>query len=174
MSQVIIINGSGRSGKDTFCSLCAKYHEVSICSSVSEIKRAAMILGWDGQKDERSRKFLSDLKDLATEYSDAPMNYIREYVKAHQNSDELIFLMIREPNEIEKARKEFDAITLLIKRPNIDQISTNHADRDVDHFDYDWTVYNSGTLDDLDEMAQNFVGCIHSDWFQRRRNDTRS
>lgn len=112
-----------------------------------------MILGWDGQKDERSRKFLSDLKDLATEYSDAPMKYMREYVKSHQNSDELIFLMIREPNEIQKARKEFDAITLLIKRPNIDQISTNHADRDVDHFDYDWTVYNSGTLDDLDEMA---------------------
>ena len=173
MSQVIIINGSGRTGKDTFCGLCGKYANVSICSAVSCVKQAAAILGWNGEKDERSRKFLSDLKDLATEFSDAPMDSLRRFVRMHQNSDEMIFLMVREPPEIARAQKEFDAITLLLKRPQAEQITTNHADRDVDLYDYDYIIHNNGTLADLDEMARSFVEKVHTGWFAKRKEQYR-
>lgn len=157
MSKVIIVNGSGGVGKDTFCMLCGKYFPISICSSVSEIKKAAMILGWDGTKDDRSRRFLSDLKDLATAYSDAPMRHMRDYVNEHQQSNELIFLMIREPEEIARAKKEFNATTLLLCRPSIGDIYTNHADRNVSNFNYDYTIFNTGTLEELSRKAQEFV-----------------
>lgn len=162
MSKVVIINGSGRVGKDTFCLLCGKYADISICSSVSGVKAAALHLGWDGQKDDRSRKFLSDLKDLATAYSDAPMNLMRDFVRTHQNIDEIIFLMIREPEEIEKAKREFGAVTLLIERPQAGTIASNHADQNVAAYAYDFVISNSGGLSDLERLAQNFVSALRS------------
>ena len=68
MKKVFIINGAAGVGKDTFVEI-AKY-KIFIktglptynISSVDNVKTAAKILGWDGEKDARGRKFLSDLK----------------------------------------------------------------------------------------------------------------
>ena len=37
-------------------------------------------------------------------------------------------------------KERFGALTLLIKRPGYEPIQSNHADRDVDQFDYDYTI----------------------------------
>ena len=66
MKHIIIINGCGGVGKDTFVNMCAKYTSVVNYSSVKEIKEIAKYIGWDGSKEERDRKFLSDLKLLTT------------------------------------------------------------------------------------------------------------
>ena len=59
---VIVINGVGGVGKDTLCDIASKYYKVMNVSSVDPIKDAARILGWDGAKEPKDRKFLSDLK----------------------------------------------------------------------------------------------------------------
>ena len=55
VKPVFIINGSGGSGKDSFCKFCSQYLSVYNISSVDTIKEVAKILGWNGEKDEKSR-----------------------------------------------------------------------------------------------------------------------
>ena len=60
--QVIIINGTGGSGKDTFVRFCSEFAKVTNISSVDKVKEAAKILvGWNGEKHEKARKLLDDL-----------------------------------------------------------------------------------------------------------------
>ena len=63
MKEIVVINGSVGVGKDTFVQFCAEYAPIMNISSVDKVKEAAKVLaGWNGEKDEKSRKFLSDLK----------------------------------------------------------------------------------------------------------------
>lgn len=171
--QVVIVNGVARSGKDSFCSMCGDFANCYTYSSVQRIKTIARMCGWDGQKTERARKFLSDLKDLTTEFSDLPMKSMRQSVaKGEKRENEILFLMIREPEEIKRAAEEFDALTLLIKRPSIEQITSNHADRNVDNYDYNYTIYNNGSLDDFRGQACDFVEKIKSGYFYEGYHET--
>ena len=60
--QIIVINGTGGCGKTTFVELTQKYGKVINFSSVDKVKEVAKLIGWDGKKTEKDRKFLSDLK----------------------------------------------------------------------------------------------------------------
>ena len=52
----IVINGAGGVGKDTLCNLAAKHLKVRNISTITPIKEIAAMAGWDGSKDDRSRK----------------------------------------------------------------------------------------------------------------------
>lgn len=159
--EIFIINGSGGCGKDTFVELFAKHYgegKVWNYSSVDKVKRIAKEIGWTGTKTEKDRKFLSDLKLLTTEYNDMPMEDLKEKVKEFRSSQaEILFLHIREPEEIEKAQKEFYAETILIRRDWIPQITSNMADANVFNYNYDITIYNNGTLEDYNKIVNKFV-----------------
>ena len=168
--QIFIINGSGGSGKDTFVSLVRECMEeelnqnnlVDNFSSVDKVKEIAKIIGWDGKKTEKDRKFLSDLKLLCTEYNNMPFKSMQEKVEEFKNDDaEFLFLHIREPEEIEKAKKAFNAETILIIRDNIEQITSNMADKNVRDYNYDIVIYNNDTLEELRSKAMKF--CIEHD-----------
>ena len=76
--NVVIINGTGGVGKDTFIDFCGEIVKIMNVSAVDKVKEAAKILvGWNGEKDEISRKLLSELKRLSIDYNDAPTKYIQ-------------------------------------------------------------------------------------------------
>ena len=54
--MIIIINGTGGSGKDTFVSYCADCVKVFNISAVDVVKEAARVLGWEGEKSETDTK----------------------------------------------------------------------------------------------------------------------
>ncbi len=92
--RIVIINGVGGSGKDTFVELCAKHANVINISSVDKVKEAAKVLvGWNGEKDEKSRKLLVDLKKISIEYNDYPTAYILEEHKKFLKSDATILFI---------------------------------------------------------------------------------
>lgn len=159
MKKIFIINGSGGSGKDTFVSLIEKYVKTLNYSSVDEIKKIAYNnFGWDCNKNDKGRKLLSELKRISTEYNDAPFNYLKQCVEEFKNSEfEFCFLHIREPEEIKRAKEEFDAITVLVKRDKIAKITSNESDKNVDDYCYDSIILNNGTINDLDLYAMLFV-----------------
>lgn len=181
IKQVFIINGSGGVGKDTFiekiptyelwgesenCAIYLKNLEVGNYSSVSKIKEVAKAIGWNGGKTERDRKFLSDLKLLTTEYNDMPLNDMKRYVKDFMdcgnsnNDNRILFLHIREPEEIAKAAnefKEYDVKTILVKRDSVKHITSNMADENVYNYKYDIEINNNGTIEDLKEKAKHFI-----------------
>ena len=154
---IIIINGTGGSGKDTFVEFCSKYTKVMNFSSIDKVKEIAKLIGWNGGKTDKDRKFLSDLKKLTTEYNDMAFNSIKECVTRFNDSDDkLLFIHIREPEEIKRAANSFNTKTLLVKRKGLLNIQTNYSDANVDAFDYDYVIENT-TLEELDNQAHNFV-----------------
>ena len=159
MKEIVVINGSGGVGKDTFVQFCGEYAPIMNISSVDKVKEAAKVLaGWNGEKDEKSRKFLSDLKELGIEYNDAPFKYISNMAEEFKNSDkQIMFVHIRESEEIEKCKKCLNAKTLLITNKNVAAINTNVSDRDVDKYKYDYHISNDGTLEELKQKAKEFV-----------------
>ena len=159
MKRAFIINGVGGVGKDTFIELVSKYSGVRNFSSVDEVKHYAKMMGWNGEKDKKSRKFLSDLKDILTEYNDKPFTYLQSCVNRFlkDKESEFCFLHIREPEEIQRAKEAFNAITILVTRDNIEQVKGNHADEQVLQYTYDVHIRNDNSLKWLDALAKKFV-----------------
>ena len=156
--KVFIINGSGGVGKDTFCEYVGHYAKVKVISSIDLVKDYASKMGWNGSKTPRDRKFLSDLKDLLTKYNDYPFRDICQKVLWFKEDDnEFLFIHIREPEEIDRAKIEFNAHTILMVNDNVKGIYSNHADARVLEYNYDIVIDNSGTLKDLEIIAKDFV-----------------
>lgn len=168
--QIVIINGRGGCGKDTFVELCAKQVGRYMCFNVSTIdavKNVARHCGWEGGKEDRDRKFLSDLKALMTEYNDYPHLSVINHIKLFEgdldrydlNPDKAIaFIHCREPEAIERLKQELNAKTLLIRRPSLEGHDYgNSSDDGVDNYDYDYVVDNDGGLDAFGIAATNFL-----------------
>ena len=158
--KIVIINGSGGVGKDTFVEFCNEFVAVKNISSVDKVKESAKILvGWNGEKDDKSRKLLVDLKALSIAYNDYPMRYIQEEMeKFRQHPEEkIMFVHIREISEIEKVKQMLQAKTLLITSARVEKIMTNHSDANVEQYQYDYSITNDGTLEELKEKAKQFV-----------------
>lgn len=160
--KIFIINGSGGVGKDTFVSMVSSFIKTENYSSVDCIKKAAQLIGYDGQsKKEKDRKFLSDLKILSSSYYDHPykmiVNKINQFM-SEDNEDKFLFIHVREPEEIKRLKNDFPNInTLLVINNNVKPIYTNMADRNVEHFRYDYTINNSYSLLDLHKNAKQFA-----------------
>lgn len=165
--HIFIINGSGGVGKDTFVELVSlelndrlkRFHTVINFSSVDKVKEIAKEIGWNGRKSEKDRKFLSDLKVLSSNYCDMPFqsmkNKVSEFIKNDENK--FLFLHIREPEEIKRAVKEFDAKTVLIVRNNVKHITSNMSDNNVFNYNYDYIIQNNGTIADLKRKAKELI-----------------
>lgn len=157
MQEIIIINGTGGSGKDTFVEYVSKYVKTYNFSSVDKVKEIAKLIGWSGAKTDKDRKFLSDLKKLTTEYNDMSFSSIKNAVDKFKNSsDEIMFIHIREPEEIKRAVSAFNAKTLLVKREGLDLITTNYSDASVENYNYDYIIKNT-TLEELEKSAKEFI-----------------
>ena len=157
---IVIINGSGGVGKDTFIEYCNKFSIVKNISSVDMVKEAAKVLvDWNGEKDEKSRKLLSDLKKLSIDYNDYPAKYIQEKSEEflENNKENIMFIHVREIEEIKKLKKILKAKTLLITSNRIEKILSNSSDSNVENYDYDLYIANDGTMEELEEKAKKFV-----------------
>lgn len=158
--QIFVINGVGGTGKDTFVSMVAEASDRTIInySSIDKVKEIAKAIGWKGGKTEKDRKFLYDLKMLCTNYCNMPFNDVNERVKAFIKSDApVMFIHIREPEEIKKAEAAFGAKTILVRRDSVGQISSNAADRDVLNYCYDIVINNNKDIDTLRQKALAFT-----------------
>lgn len=177
--KIVVINGYPRSGKDTFVEFAESWAkeqslsnpEKNICvyniSSVDFIKDLAKKAGWDGQKDEKGRKLLSDLKDCLTTYNDIPfkkmierINFRLEGMKGFQKSTKnmVFFLHVREPKEIKRLVDNYNAVSLLIRRPDGHEIiKSNHADWNVYDYEYDNIYTNNKTLNEFKKDVEKFM-----------------
>ena len=152
---VIVINGAGGVGKDAMCSLAAKHFKVRNISSVDPIKEIARFTGWTGVKDDKARKFLHDLKTITATYNDFPTNWAFDQYKDFLNTDEeILFVHIREPEEIKKFVDITDgaAKTLLVRGGERMKRSVygNAADDCVENYSYDYYFMNDKTLEEAE------------------------
>lgn len=158
--EIFIINGSGGVGKDTFIGFCSEFANVKNISSVDKVKEAATVLtGWNGEKDEKSRKLLVDLKRISIDYNDSPAEYIIEQSKKFMNNstEDMLFIHIREIDEIKKLKDAINAKTILVTSTRVKKINSNTSDANAENYNYDYYIKNDGTLDELKEIAKEFV-----------------
>ena len=149
---VLVINGQGGVGKDALCEIAERHFKVRNISSITPIKEIAKMCGWDGTKDDRSRKFLADLKQLSVEYNDYPTLWaMAQYEDFLTTDEEVMFVHIREPEEIAKfvAATGGEARTLLIRGGERVRLSAygNAADDLVENYYYDYYYTNDKPLD---------------------------
>lgn len=173
MEKIVVINGSNGVGKDLFVSYCDTYCKylkmlsvkdiiVSNLSTIDPIKELAKEIGWDGQKTDKDRKFLSDLKDLCTEYNNFSFRYIVKsirQIRSYNRENTIIFILCREPKEIQELVDKLGAKTLLITRPQV-KPSDNHADKEVSNYNYNYSIDNSGSQIDLRKKAEHFIDTL--------------
>lgn len=160
LKKIFITNGSGGCGKDTFAKAISELIPTYKYSAIDAVKRCAKDVGWNGEKSEKDRKFLSDLKELSSAYNDFSFKDISKVVEDFKNDqiDSVVLLIdIREPNDIQRAKEAFGAETILIRRNSVKPIISNMADANVENYEYDHYIDNNGTLDDLERTAYEFV-----------------
>ena len=162
---VLVINGAGGVGKDTLCAIAAKHFKVENISSITPIKEVAGLFGWNGTKDDKSRKFLADLKQLTVEYNDYPTVWATEQYNQFLKSDkEVLFVHIREPEEIKKFVRATggEAKTLLIRGGErmAKREYGNSADDCVENYEYDYYFINDKTLDIAESEFCSFISEI--------------
>lgn len=157
--QIFITNGMARCGKDTFAILLNEIVSTLKYSSIYEVKRIAEYCGWAGKKDEKDRKFLSDLKMLISEYSDLPFLATKEKIDEFllDKKYSVLLVDIREPREIERAKNAFNAKTILIENNRVELVNSNMADANVFNYSYDFVIQNNGTMDEFRNNVYEFA-----------------
>lgn len=162
--KVLIINGMGGSGKDTFVKYLRNYIDLFHCSIADLPKKIATGLGWKGEKDDKSRKLLSDIKLAIDNYNDANFTYIKNKINdATRAGYKAVCVDMREANQIERAKKEFGAITVFVDR-DVPKILTNPADAGVYDYKYDYVIDNNGTLEELKQKAKEFAKELNKEY----------
>lgn len=148
---VFIINGVAQSGKDEFYLAVKNSYNTENVSSIGQIREIAKSMGWDGVKDEKSRKLLSDLKDLHTEFNDGPLKYVS--TKINNSTAQIVICHLREVSEIEKLKwwcvdNGIHVKTILVTRQSSSQdVPQNTGDLGaLEKYDYNVRMSNDGTL----------------------------
>ena len=168
MRKIIIINGGGGVGKDTFVRLCQNVDPtIQNLSSVDYVREVAHELGWSGEKDDKARRFLSDLKRAMMLYNGAPFYKVFETINDF-DKNATVFLHVREPDEIELYKNQINAncdkvVTLLIRNNRVNAVTTNPSDANVTEYGYDYIIDNNGTLQELQDSAELFVEMLNDD-----------
>lgn len=161
MKKIFITNGSATNGKDTFAKMMGDYISTYKYSSIDLVKDMLEFAGIPKKpKTEGKRLLYSDTKDGLTKYDDIPFKDITSIVADFKNNkieSEVLLIDIREPEEISRAVKTFGAETILVRNPNAIKIESNHADRDVENYEYDYIIENDGTLEQLERVAKLFI-----------------
>lgn len=161
--KVVVVNGRGASGKTTFETMVQKIADarclkVEIISTITYVKEIAKEIGWDGGKTPADRRFLSDLKDALTRWKDLPYKNVCQEIEYFEGEGmtDIVFVDCREPEEIARFVEDFQALTVLVQRGEVVLLG-NHADDNVENYQYDIVIDNSRGLDELLQEATIFV-----------------
>ena len=170
----VATNGYPRSGKDSFCQFCLecvkqKNDTGDIYSTITTCMKVAKIMGWGGDKDRISRAMLSELKDVYTKYFDGTFYEMVSLIQVSQelpiDKYNIIFAMIREPDEIRKIKAYCDNNNIffqsLLLTHRGERNHTSHSDKNVENFDYDTTLANGDSIKALEERAIEYVNSLY-------------
>lgn len=170
--KVIVLNGQGGCGKDTFKNYIMQYNKeaygdaypIFATSMIDRVKFIAKQAGWTGSKDTSDRNFLYQLKQLLTKYNDLPYQSVKSFIQrcnVNDNKTNYVFVDAREAKDIDRLKQDFDCTVILITR-YVDRPYGNAADDDVYNYIYDLVIGNHSTLERLQESAETVWDMIIS------------
>jgi len=165
--NVIVLNGCPRSGKDEFAKIASEIYKTRNISSIDNVKEFALHMGWDGNKSKLGREMLSELKAFYIKYFDGPFNDIKKEIqRSIIDNIDILFVHIREPEEIDKLVKYCEEInisiyTIIIQRPEyIHLCEDSKSDKKVYDHKYDYMIINNGSIEEYREKVKKFIKYI--------------
>lgn len=178
--KIICISGKAQHGKDTSATIMKELLEtdgkrVLIAHYGDLVKYVCRtFFGWDGNKDEKGRTILQYVgTDIVREQRpEFWVDFIVDILNLFK--DEWDYVLIpdcRFPNEIERMKKEFTfASSLRITRDNFisplsEEQQKHLSETSLDDYEFDFTIHNNGTLNDLKTMLRIYLGT--ADEFRR-------
>lgn len=191
MRKLVITNGTGGAGKDTFCQMVKKeLEEIGFETwrySYVDFTRNMLHEFADidtSKKTDKDRKLLAAINRALEEYDDIPFkdccDLINDFLLSFQNRYEpmtdtyekndtdFIFLDVRSPEIIDRFKEKYKNIyTVLVDNGKL--TDSTSEDLNVKNYDYDYTINNSGTLCDLEQQAHDFVTYILNQEDTRRK-----
>lgn len=164
--HIFIVNGGACNGKTTFEDMVLSQidgEKYSIIDPVKELMIKNYL--WNGfEKSPELRKALSDIKIALDEYCDFSFaTVVSKVYDFNKSQKSLMFIDMREKEDIERAVKEFGAVTIYVKNNNTKIKPNNIADKFAEsehNYPYDIIIDNSNTLNELETIAKHFVDTI--------------
>lgn len=166
---VVIINGLPRSGKDSFCKYIEEYAEeknFNYCYTWSTIDVEKEILEEyvktydpDGFWSSTDRAFLCEFKQLLNKYYDFTFDSFKSMVN---NVGGVVLIQSREWEEILDFKEYCQERGIKVVTVFIGRMEQKHYDNSSDYNcdaniqDYDYYIFNDGTLEELKQKAREF------------------
>jgi len=168
MTHIFVLNGSPRSGKDTFCTLIEKYGVVKHFSYVDFTRTMLDKAHVDyRKKTDKDRQLLETINNALEAYEDIPMKDICENVlyavsKADYRNH-FIFVDLRKPENIKRFLEKYPEAKTVYIEDGRELSEATESDHSVKDYDYDYYVMNNGTLADLQAEVDKFVKGLRGD-----------
>lgn len=175
MKKIIVIIGPGTSGKGTFIKvlrlMLEEQYPVFTFSSIFPIKDKLVKDGhWDGKtKDEESRNKMIDLKMRMISDGDQPMRYLIDKISEIKLDEYIVFIHIREADEIEKFLKvtkdelNIEATTLHYDRAGKEDLNTTAETQTREYIKYDYDYLVPDGIKNVIRIAEEFLKSIGVD-----------
>jgi dephospho-CoA kinase len=157
--MIIGLSGKANTGKNVVGSYLEIYYGFKRVAVADNIKLIAGLMGWDGNKDEKGRRFLQHLGDVGREY-DANMWLIM--LEKMAGKENICVSDIRLISEV-KWIKERNGVIWRIERDTNSYLKNDLAkhktETELDSYkDYSAIIHNSGTLSDLFNQVDELIG----------------
>lgn len=167
--KIVIVNGISCAGKDSFCDFCGTFCKTITVSTVDKVKEIAKdVFGWDGIKDEKGRRLLTEIREAWGKYNEGPLMHVFDTVRIGEPTD-ITFIMIREHTELLKAQALFishgyTCLTLWVERKDNTPGPTEQRFLDMipEGYNFDFVIHNDSDLEKLRFMALKLVGALKS------------
>lgn len=169
MKLVVAINGKPRAGKDTCVQLMAS-HLASLniasraYSSIEPVKSMLRDYVDLRGKTEADRKLLAVVGNALQEHSAFRTGNVLFTIEDFFNSERVgvFFLHMREPDLIEVVKRKVELrgirfIRLYVESNRSENITSNEADAGVEGGEYEVTIVNNGTMQELSRACVEFL-----------------
>lgn len=177
---LVLINGHAGVGKDTFVGFCREWAESESKCRVYNFHRsdapkdALRYLGWDGKKDDPTRKLLKDMVDYME--SKGLLNRflqdeLRASISVNTMVDSVMFYHVRDPEvmyelmDIYTSQTDMNVkpISVLITRDLEYPIEPSDWWGDLEKADYTMTIKLPNDLQKTEKVAIDFMEFLLSD-----------
>lgn len=159
--MVYMISGKAGAGKDTAFALIKELlPSVERFAFADSLKETAKSLGWDGEKDEKGRKFLQNLGNTVRDYGEDIWANIVAGKILQCTSQTQVITDWRFPNEFEVISGLFSpvvTINIVGRAYDLGNNGNDISEHALEGFKFDYVIDNSGTIA---EFRQKLLGVI--------------
>ena len=150
---IIGVSGKARSGKDTVAEFLTGFGFIR-CALADKLKKFAYMLGWDGKKDEKGRRFLQHLGTVVREYDEDGWIKLLEKDPKFMGAERVVITDIRYPNEAFWVQNAYGQVVRIEGRGGLEGEAAKHpSETSLDNFfEWDFIVDNSGGFPELQEQ----------------------